>query len=128
MKTVLRAASGLFGLLFLVSAIRWIVDPAAAAEGLGMPLLDGVGRSTQIGDIGAFFVLAAALILAGTLRENATLLRTAGLLLASAAVLRTIAWMAHGAPLATGFIIAEVLAAAVLLGTASQFSSSGSSD
>ena len=128
MKNALRAASGLFGLLFLVSAIRWIVDPAAAAEGLGMPLLEGVGRSTQIGDIGAFFALAAALILAGTLRENATLLRTAGLLLASAAVLRTIAWMAHGAPLATGFIIAEVLAAAVLLGTASQFSSSGSSD
>ena len=101
MKNVLRAVSGLFGLLFLVSAIRWIVDPAAAAEGLGMPLLDGIGRSTQIGDIGAFFALAAALILAGTLRENATLLRTAGLLLASAAVLRTIAWMAHGAPPAT---------------------------
>ena len=127
MKNVLRAVSGLFGLLFLVSAIRWIVDPAAAAEGLGMPLLDGVGRSTQIGDIGAFFVLAAALILAGTLRENATLLRTAGLLLASAAVLRTIA-MAHGAPLATAFIAVEVGVAALLVGTASQFSSSGSSD
>ena len=127
MKNVLRAVSGLFGLLFLVSAIRWIVDPAAAAEGLGMPLLDGIGRSTQIGDIGAFFVLAAALILAGTLRENATLLRTAGLLLASAAVLRTIA-MAHGAPPATAFIAVEVGVAALLVGTASQFSSSGSSD
>ena len=126
MKNVLRAASGLFGLLFLVSAIRWIVDPAAAAQALGMPLLDGVGRSTQIGDIGAFFAVASALILAGALRENPTLLRVAGLLMASAAVLRVLAWLVHGAPLATAFIAAEVLAAAVLVGTASRLSSSGS--
>jgi hypothetical protein len=127
MKNVLRAASGLFGLLFLMSALQWIVDPASAAGGLGMPLLEGVGRSTQIGDIGALFVTAAVLILAGAWRENATLLRAAALLLGSAAVLRTVAWLAHGAAFVPVAVGAEVSATAVLLGTAWQFSSSSSS-
>jgi hypothetical protein len=128
MKNVLRAVSGLFGLLFAVTMLRWIVSPESAAEGLGMPLLEGVGRSTQIGDIGAFFVTVAALILVGVLRENATLLRIAALPLLSAAVLRTLAWLAHGAAFTAPFIAAEVLAAGILLATARQFSASGSSD
>lgn len=127
MKNGLRVACGLFGLLFLANAIGWIVDPASAAEGLGMPLLEGVGRSTQIGDVGALFVASAGLILVGSLRENASLLRAAALLLGSAAVLRTIAWIAHGAAFAPVFIGAEVAASTLLLVTAQQFSSSDSS-
>ena len=128
MKKVLRVLSGLVGVLFLANLSGWIFDPASAADGLGMPLLDGVGRSTQIGDVGAFFLAVSALSLVGALREKPDLLRAAALLLGGAAVLRIFAWMAHDAAFTAGFIVAEVLAAGVLLATASQFSRAGSSD
>lgn len=127
MRKVLRVLSGLVGVLFLAQLAGWIFQPAAAAEGLGMPLLDGVGRSTQIGDIGSLFLAVSALSLVGALRENASLLCAAALLLGGAALLRTLAWAAHGAAFTASFIFVEVLAAAVLLATASRFSSAESS-
>ena len=42
-----RILSGLVGLLMLVTAVGWITDPASAAAGLGMPLLDGLGRTAS---------------------------------------------------------------------------------
>ena len=128
MKKVLRVLSGLVGVLFLANLSGWIFDPASAADGLGMPLLDGVGRSTQIGDIGSFFLAVSGLSLVGALREKASLLCAAALLLGGAAMLRTFAWLAHGAAFTPGFIVAEVLTAGILLSTASQFSRAGSSD
>ena len=35
---------------FLLQGLVWIAAPRMAATNLGMPLLDGLGRSTQIGD------------------------------------------------------------------------------
>ena len=128
MKKVLRVLSGLIGVLFLVNLSGWIFDPASAADGLGMPLLDGVGRSTQIGDVGALFLAVSGLSLVGALREKADLLRAAALLLGGAAALRILAWLAHGAAFTPGFIVVEALAAGVLLATASQFSRTASSD
>ncbi len=128
MKKVLRVLSGLVGVLFLVNLSGWIFDPASAADGLGMPLLDGVGRSTQIGDIGSFFLAVSGLSLVGALREKADPLRAAALLLGGAAALRIFAWLAHGAAFTPGFIVAEVLTAGVLLATATQFSRAESSD
>jgi len=127
-KKMLRVLSGAVGVLFLVNFLGWIFDPASAAVGLGMPLLDGVGRSTQIGDISSFFLAISALSLVGALREKPGPLRAAALLLGGAAVLRVLAWLAHGAAFTPGFIAAEVLAASVLLVTASQFSRSGASN
>ena len=113
MRNFLRAACGLLGLLFLVNALGWATGPGSAAEGLGMPLLDGLGRSTQIGDIGALFVTAATLLLIGAWKERAGWLEAAAILLGSAAVMRTLAWAAHGADFAPVFIGAEVLTAVV---------------
>ena len=52
MKNVLRIVAGLVGILFFLNGLQWIISPANVAESLGMPLLEGVGLSTQIGDLG----------------------------------------------------------------------------
>ena len=55
MQRTIRIVAALPGVLFAIQGLNWIIDPSAAAEGLGMPLLEGIGRSTQIGDLAAFF-------------------------------------------------------------------------
>ena len=117
---VVRALVGIFGLIFLVNAGGWLVDASAAAEGLGMPLLDGVGRSTQMGDIGGFFVAVAVLFLGGAYREDGQWLRGAALLLGSAALMRTLAWLLQGAAFAPEFIVPEIVLASIAVFAASR--------
>ena len=62
---ILRVVTVLPGILFVVIGVGWVVDPASAATGVGMPLLEGIGRSTQIGDLGSFFLTMGLLILVG---------------------------------------------------------------
>ena len=110
-----RIMAGLVGLLMALSAFGWMTDPESAAANLGMQLLDGMGRSTQIGDFTAFFVTAAILPLYGAWRQEAQWLIAPALLLGCAALFRTIAWLVHGADLATVTIIAELVMAALLI-------------
>ena len=63
MNKGLRIVVGILALVFALIGLRWLVDPAGAAGELGMPLLDGLGRSTQIGDMGSFFLSVALFIL-----------------------------------------------------------------
>ena len=71
MLSLLRIITVLSGLgLFLIGVIWWL-QPAAAAEMLGASLLDGTGRSTQIGDSGAFFIGAGGLLALGAIRNHA---------------------------------------------------------
>ena len=74
MLTFLRLITTLSGLGLLLIGILWWLQPATAAEMLGASLLDGTGRSTQIGDSGAFFIGAGALLALGAIRNHATLL------------------------------------------------------
>ena len=115
----MRNLTLLLGAGFFLQGIVWIVAPARAAESLGMPLLDGLGRSTQIGDFAAFFLTAGGVILAGSRPGHARLLLVPAGMLASAAVVRTLAWLVHGAAFAPAFIPVEVVAA-ILLGLAAR--------
>ena len=56
-----------FGAFFLINGLQWIIAPARIAEQLGMPLLEGVGLSTQIGDMGSFFITVGAMTLIGAI-------------------------------------------------------------
>jgi len=112
---VARVLAGLVALLMGISAVRWLVDPAGAAEGLGMSLLDGFGRSTQVGDISAFFVGVTIFCVLGIIKQQAIWLFSAATLLGLAAVLRTLAWAAHGADFATSAIVAEVVMTVLLV-------------
>ncbi len=83
-----------------------------------MPLLDGVGRSTQVGDFAAFFLTAGVTILLGCRPGRERLLFVPAGLLTAAAVGRTLAWALHGAAFAWWFIAIELVVATLLLAAA----------
>ena len=120
MQRTIRIIAAVPGVLMLVNGLQWLFTPQAAAQGLGMPLLEGVGRSTQIGDLGALFLGSSAMILLGAVKANAQWLYSAAVVLGFAALMRTAAWMLHGADFATQFIVAEVVMTAILLGCAAK--------
>lgn len=115
MKTAFRFIAAVPGVLMLISGINWIRQPSEAAQALGMPLLDGIGRSTQIGDFAAFFLVCAAFIFIGAIRSQGQWLYAGAGLLGTAALMRTLAWSMHGADFATQFIAAEVIMAVWLV-------------
>lgn len=115
MNKVLRVIVALPGILFVVSGLRWLVDPSAAAAQLGMPLLDGVGRSTQIGDMSGFFLTLGILILIALITSKRSWYYPAIMLLAITAIGRVLAWLVHDAALAVDMIAPEVIIACLLL-------------
>lgn len=114
-KNILRVVSTFPGILMGVNGIGWLVQPEETAKGLGMPLLDGIGRSTQIGDFGAFFLGISILVFVGAIRVQGQWLYSAALFLGGAAVIRVFAALVHGAGMATEFIVAEVVMTVWLL-------------
>lgn len=115
MNKVLSVLVALLGVLFLLIGIRWLIDPAAAAATLGMPLLDGIGRSTQIGDMTAFFLTLGLLILMGLVTAHRIWYYPACMLLGLAAAGRLLAWAVHDAAFAFDLVAVEVIVTAFLL-------------
>ncbi|MBS1105058.1 MAG: hypothetical protein H6Q91_560 [Deltaproteobacteria bacterium] len=115
MRSPLRIATTFLGVFFALQGLVWIAKPGRAAEGLGMPLLDGLGRSTQIGDFASFFLAAGTTMILGARTGNARLLLVPAGMLGAAAVVRTLAWALHGAAFAAAFIAIEVAVAALLV-------------
>lgn len=116
-----RVVAGIFGVFYLIQGINWIMRPTAAAAALGMPLLDGLGRSTQIGDMASFFLTLGTMSLLGAIRSNPLWLCGAAMLLGTAAVMRTFAWLIHDAAFAGVFIGVETVSVGVLLLVAWRF-------
>ena len=111
---IYRIISGLIGALMAATAAGWLLDPETAAGSLGMSYMDGIGRSTLVGEISAFFVFLVVMCIAGAVTRVGHYLRSAGLLLLLTAVFRTTAWALHGAELATIFIVFEIVMAVLL--------------
>jgi len=109
MVTLLRTLTGLSGLGLLVFGLGWWVHPAAAAEMLGATLLDGTGRTAQIGDSGAFFVGAGTMLLWGALRKVPTLLLAGGGLIGLVVPGRLLSASIHGGSQTPDEIIAECI-------------------
>lgn len=115
MKKVLRLIVGFIGLLFLSMGLRWLLAPAGIAAELGMPLLDGVGRSTQIGDLSAFFITLGICVLIALSTRNSQWYYPAILLLGLTAFGRVIAWLIHDAALPLQIIAPEIIFSVILL-------------
>ena len=105
----------LLAALTLFLGLRWVVEPEAAAGSLGMPLLEGLARSTQIGDISAFFFGIAAMLMLGLQTGRDSWLHAAAIFFALAAIMRTLAWLIHDAALAGPLIAVEVALALIIL-------------
>lgn len=119
-RKLVKGIAVLPALLMLVMGVNWIVDPASAAQGLGMEYLEGEGRSTQVGDMTSFFIGIGVMALLGLWKENRTWLYSASLLMGGAAVFRTLTWAIHDAPFATVSIAIEVISVALFLAAARQ--------
>lgn len=118
MPTALRVVIVLIGAGFVLQGLGFLVDPARAADALGMTLLDGMGRSTQIGDFAAFFLAGGACMVLGARAGGAPYLRIAGGILVAAAFGRIVAWAAHGAAFAALFIAVEIATGVLCLAAA----------
>ena len=122
MKTVLRVLVVLAAITFLVIGLRWAIDPSSAASDLGMTLLSGVGRSSQIGDVGALFLSMGSMILIALTTGQRSWFYAPALMLSLIAVLRILAWLLHDAALTLDMIILEVIVASLLLLASSRLS------
>ena len=117
MDIALKVAAGLPAIAFVLLGLSWWVVPDLASAQLGMTLLDGVGLSSQIGDVASFFLVLGACILLGIFTSNHFWLYPAIMLLTLATVGRIVAWAVHGAALATQMIAVEWLVLAILFFT-----------
>lgn len=102
-------------LIFLLSGVRWAIDPMSAGASLGLNLQEGLGLSSQIGDFGAFFLASGLMMILGILRQNRIWFLAPAMVVGLAALFRVLATALHGAPLAVPMIAVEVVSTVLLL-------------
>ena len=112
---VARILSGIVGLFMLWTCLGWLMDPETAAAALAMPLLEGMGGNTQIGDFTSFFFTAGLFACIGAYRAEYAWLYASISLLGSAAIFRSLAVVAHGSDPLTMAIIFEIIMTAILI-------------
>lgn len=115
MKRVLSIVIALPALMFIMTGLRWLVDPATAAAQFGMPLLDGVGLSTQIGDLAAFFIAGGMFVFIALITSKRSWYYPPIMLVGFTALFRILAWLLHDATLAVQMIVPEIVIAVLLL-------------
>ena len=115
MSIALRAIVLLCGVLFIVTGLRWLLAPAGVAPEFGLVLSSGIGLSSQIGDMSAFFLTLGVCILMGLITQRAIWYYPPIILLSLTAVGRLLAWLLHDAALAMNLIAPEVIVALILL-------------
>jgi len=102
-------------ILFVIIGVRWLVNPGGIAPDLGLTLETGLGLSSQIGDLAAFFLVAGLTILIALVTGRRTWFYPAAMLLLIAAAGRTVAWVVHGAAFAPQLIVFEIVVALLVL-------------
>ena len=115
MNRVVRILACLPGAYLLANAMAWVLNPARAAERVGMSLLDETARGSQIGITGAYFLVGALLAFVGAWKAQPGWLFAAALVPGTTAGLRLLAWGNYDATLATPSLTADLLMAATLL-------------
>ena len=110
---LLRLLTLLTGLLFTLTGVQWWVMPDAVAPQFGLTLDTGLGLSSQIGDMSAFFLLLGFCAFMALVTRRGIWYTPAIALLVLTAIGRIIAWVVHGAAFATDQIALELLVAVI---------------
>jgi hypothetical protein len=100
---------------FLVTGLRWLLAPVGVAPTFGLTLDQGVGLSSQVGDMSAFFLTLATCLLIALISGHLSWYYPAIMLLSFTAIGRIVAWLVHDAALALGLIAPEVVVSIILL-------------
>ena len=102
------------GVLMMATGVQWLVVPGTIAPQFGLELANGVGLSSQVGDLSAFFLtLGICTLLALTLKQRVWYY-PAIMLVSLTALGRILAWLLHDAALATHLIAPEFVMALLL--------------
>ena len=115
MNKVLSVLVVLPAILFVVTGVRLLVDPSGSAAQLGLALDQGLGLSSQVGDLSSFFLTMGICILAAVVTGRRTWYYPPILLLSLAAIGRLVAWLVHDAALAPQIGIEAVIAILLLV-------------
>ncbi|MGH1370862.1 MAG: hypothetical protein ACRBBW_02420 [Cellvibrionaceae bacterium] len=120
MSKVIRALALLPAVAFLFTGLSWLTQPESAAASLSLPLLDGVARSSQIGDMAAFFLSGSFMIFIGLITEKRIWLLAPAMVVGLTAICRILAWLLHDAALPMNLIAPEIIFCLILLLAASR--------
>jgi len=115
MNKALKVILVLAAILFIVNGVRWLVAPAGIAPMFGLDLATGIGLSSQVGDMSAFFLTLGACMLIAVISGRRSWYYPPMMLLGITAIGRILAWLVHGAAFATDLILVEVVIAIILL-------------
>ena len=113
MEKTLQIVSGALSAILLLIALRWVFDPAGAAESLQLIFMEGAGRNSLIGDVGAFFFGMGGFAAFGVWKKRPEFLFSAVFLISTAAVLRVFSGFMHDAPTIWSAVVFEVVVATV---------------
>ena len=122
---ILRAIVCIPAIIFIVTGLQFLLDPAEAVKQFGMPLLDGVGRSSQIGDMAGFFLTCGLCVLIAVSTGKRVWFYPAAMLTSITAIGRILAWLVHDAALAINLIAPEIIFTALFLFAASRLPALG---
>jgi len=116
MESIARWLASIAAIPMFSNGLTFLTSPDRTASLLGLTTQEGLGRSTQIADMAAFFICMAGFAWWGAWRRSPHLLYASGALLLTAALFRLVAALAHGAAFAGLFIAVEVVLGATFVG------------
>ena len=101
--------SGILGLVLAIIALRWILSPEDSANSLGMILLDGAGRNTQIRDFTALFASTSIFCFLSIATKQFQWIFSSGIVFTLIALISVLASQLHDAPLSYSSLMAEII-------------------
>ena len=110
--------SGILGLVLTIIAIRWILLPEESANSLGMILLDGSGRNTQIRDFTSIFASTAIFCFLSIATKQFQWIFSSGIIFLIIAIMSIVASQLHEAPITYSSLIAEIIFAMIAFASA----------
>ena len=114
MSFITKFLSSIPAVVFLIIGVFWVLQPGIMAENFGMVLSSGLGLSSQIGDLGSYFVSSALLIFYGIYTNNTHWFYPPILIMLLTALFRTLSTFLHDAPFAADMIGSEILFSGIL--------------
>ena len=115
MSSITKFLSSIPAVVFLIIGVFWVLQPGIMAENFGMVLSSGLGLSSQIGDLGSYFVSSALMIFYGIYTNNTHWFYPPILIMLLTALFRTLSTLLHDAPFAADMIGSEILFSGILI-------------
>tara|TARA_B100000768_G_scaffold181935_1_gene207538 strand:+ start:1574 stop:1945 length:372 start_codon:yes stop_codon:yes gene_type:complete len=110
--------SGILGLVLTIIAIRWIFLPEESANSLGMILLEGSGKNTQIRDFTSIFASTAIFCFLSIATKQFQWIFSSGIIFLIIAIISIVASQLHEAPITYSSLIAEIIFASIAFASA----------